>query len=213
MVPSADWYSRSWWKSLYQASIVVMVAVEVVSLAEMSLGRIWIGNWLWVSPSSFALVFLGTSVLVRRRGLGPMDTFLVSLTTMISMIWMYEIFYHFGYYADWSLVQPPVALANYNEPVVIDLMLTAVGLVGMRYMRAWPWFVLCFSAFLVSFVLWVSMGYPQVTYPGNLYPFGAIFIHVSDPAAWAWPLNALTKYLLALTYVSLFVGEPIAPSG
>lgn len=211
---SDDWSARSWSKILFQVSVGAMVIVDLVSIFEMSLGKIWIGQWLWVSPSAFSTVFIGTAILVRRRGLSHMDSFLVSLTAMVSMIWMYEIFYHFGFYADWEFAKQTesLAVADYNQPVVIDVLLASVGLVGLKYMRAALPFALAFGAFAVAFVVWVMMGYPQVTSPGALYPFGTIIIHVSDPQSWAYPMNILTKYLLAIAYVSLFVGKPTPPS-
>jgi hypothetical protein len=205
-----DRSARSWSKILFQASVGVMVIIDLVSVVEVASGNLWIGQWLWISPSAFSTAFIGTAILVKRRGLGDMDSFLAALTSMVSMIWMYEIFYHFGFYADWEFGKQSqnLVVANYNQPVLTDFLLAAVGLVGLKYMHAGRWFVLTFGAFLVTFFAWVLMGYPQVTTPGSLYPFGAILIHVSDPQSWAYPLNILTKYLLALTYVSLFVGKP-----
>ncbi len=200
-----------WSKMLFQVSLVVMVIIDLVSLFEVISGKVWLGLWLWVSPSAFSTAFIGTAILVRRRGLDYMEAFLVALTAMVSMIWMYEIFYHFGFYVDWEFAQqPPAVLANYNQPVITDFLLASVGLVGLKYMRAGRWFALSFGTFLVAFVVWVIIGYPQIAFPGTLYPFGAIFIHVPNPDAWAYPLNILTKYLLSFSYVSLFVGKPIA---
>jgi hypothetical protein len=198
-----------WAKMLFQSSMVVMVAVEVVSLGAMALGQEWVGEWLWVSPSAFAAVFLATGLLMRRRGLAYMEAFLVALTAMVSMIWMYEIWYHFGFYADWEFGKQSqgLVIANYNQPVVIDVLLASVGLVGLKYMRAGAYFWASFAAFVVAFLFWVAIGYPQVTSPGSLFPFGSLLIKVPDPAAWAWPLNALTKYLLAACYVALFLGK------
>jgi hypothetical protein len=198
--------THPFWRFFFPFSIVVMAVVDLISIGEIALGNVWIGQWLWVSPSAFSSAFIGTALLVRRKGLGDFDAFLISLTTMISMIWMYEIFYHFGFYVDWEFGKQAAVLANYNEPVVTDVLLTSVGLVGLRYMRAGVWFVLSFGALLVTFVTWVVIGYPQIAFPGTLYPFGPILIHVSDPQAYALPLNAATKFLLAASYVSLFAG-------
>jgi hypothetical protein len=203
------WRARAWSKALLQASIVVMVIVEVACLFEILTGKVIIGGWLWVSPSSYAAVFISTAVLVRRRGLSHMDAFLVSLTAMISMIWMYEIFYHFGFYADWKFGEQAqnMVFADYNQHVLVDVLLASVGLVGLKYMHAGPWLIVSFGAFFAAFVVWVVIGYPQVAAPGSLYPFGTIFVRVSNPDFWAYPLNALTKYLLALAYISLFLGK------
>jgi hypothetical protein len=198
--------THPFWRFFFAFSIAVMAVIGLISIVEIALGNVWIGQWLWVSPSAFSSAFLGTALLVRRKGLGDFDAFLISLTTMISMIWMYEIFYHFGFYVDWEFGKQAAVLANYNEPVVTDVLLTSVGLVGLRYMRAGVWFALSFGALMVTFVTWVVIGYPQIAFPGTLYPFGPIVIHVPDPQAYALPLNAATKYLLAATYVSLFVG-------
>jgi hypothetical protein len=209
MALSDSWPPSSWSKALLQASIVVLVIVEIACLFEILTGNVIIGGWLWVSPSSYAAVFICTAVLVRKRGASHMDTFLVSLTTMISMIWMYEIFYHFGFYADWKFGEQAqnMVFADYNQHVLVDVLLASVGLVGLRHMHPGPWFIISFGAFLAAFVAWVVIGYPQVAAPGSLYPFGTIFIRVSNPDVWAYPLNALTKYLLALAYISLFIGK------
>jgi hypothetical protein len=192
--------------------MVGMVAIDILSLLEMLSGNVWAGIWLWVSPSAFSTAFIGTGILVRRRGLSYMDAFLVSLTTMVSMIWMYEIFYHFGFYADWEFANQArnLVVANYNQPVVTDVLLASVGLVGWKYMHAGRVFVLSFVAFLTALAVWVAIGYPQVATPGILYPFGSVLVRVSNPDSWAYPLNILTKYLLAFTYVSLYIGKPDA---
>jgi hypothetical protein len=209
MTFSADWPARSWSSILFRASVAVMVIIDIVSLFEMSSGKIWIGIWLWVSPSAFSTVFIGTAIVVRRRGLSHMDAFLVALTSMVSMIWMYEIFYHFGFYADWEFANQgrSLVLANYNQPVITDFLLASVGLVGLKYMRAGLLFILSFGAFIATLLVWVMVGYPQVATPGILYPFGNVLVHVSNPDSWAYPLNIMTKYLLAVTYVSLFIGK------
>ena len=204
---STDPSGYSWSKGLFQASVVLMVIVDGVALIEMALGNVWVGQWLWVSPSAFSTVFILTAIAVRRRGAGYMDAFLLALTTMVSMIWMYEIFYHFGFYADWEFGSQAESsvIANYNQPVIIDVLLASVGLVGLKYMHLGLPFIASFGAFLAALVLWVAIGYPQVATPGAVYPFGAILIHVSDLGFWAYAFNILTKYLLAFTYVSLFV--------
>jgi hypothetical protein len=190
-----------------------MVTIDLVSLLEVSLGRVWVGQWLWVSPSAFSTVFILTAILVRRRGLGYMDSFLLGLTTMVSMIWMYEIFYHFGFYADWEFGNQAesAVIANYNQPVIVDVLLASVGLVGLKHMHAGLPFVASFGAFLTALVVWVIIGYPQVATPGAVYPFGAILIHVPDLGFWAYALNIMTKYLLAFTYVSLYIGGGRGP--
>ncbi len=210
MTVSGDHSESRWPKILFQGSVGVLVVVDVVSVAAMILGNVWVGEWLWVSPSAFSTTFIGTAVMVRRRGLGYMDAFLVSLTTMVSMIWMYEIFYHFGFYVDWEFgtQAQAAALTSYNQPVVIDFLLASVGLVGLKYMRVGLPFFVSFACLMAVFVTWVVIGYPQVTTPGSLYPFGGIFVRVPNPDAWAYPLNILTKYLLAFSYISLYVGEP-----
>jgi hypothetical protein len=212
---SAYYSALPWSKILFRASMGGMVIIDMLSLFEMLLGNVWIGLWLWVSPSAFSTAFIGTGILARRRGLSYMDAFLVSLTTMVSMIWMYEIFYHFGFYADWAFQSQvkTLVVANYNQPVITDFLLAAVGLVGLRYMHAGRAFLVSFGAFLGALVAWVVIGYPQVATPGTLYPFGNVLVHVSDPDSWAYPLNILTKYLLAFTYISLYIGKAHAPAG
>ena len=209
MIP-ADYSGSRWPKILFQVSVGFMVTLDAVSLVEVLLGRVWFGQWLWVSPSAFSTTFIGTAIVVRRRGMDYIEAFLVSLTTMVSMIWMYEIIYHFGFYVDWEFgtQAQAAALENYNQPVIIDVLLASVGLVGLKYVRAGRQFAISFAALLVVFVTWVAIGYPQVVTPGTLYPFGGIFVNVPNPDAWAYPLNVLTKYFLAFSYISLYFGKP-----
>lgn len=211
MLLPRDYSQSSWAKVLFRVSLGVMVAVDVLSIGEVLWGNKWIGNWLWISPAAFSTTFVGTAILVRRRGLSHMESFLVALTTMVSMIWMYEIIYHFGFYADWEFgTQAQAAvLATYNQPVLTDVLLASVGLVSLKYMHVGLPFFISFAGLLLVFGTWVAIGYPQVLTPGQVYPFGAILIHVSNPDAWAYPLNTLTKFLLGLTYISLYLGKPI----
>ena len=187
-----------------------MFALDVASVAELALGNVWIGGWLWVSMSAFSTLFVGTALLLRRRGLRYFEVLAVSLTTMVSMIWLYELFYHLGFWIYWGYSKPPWVFGDYNEAALIDLLLFSVGIVGVRYMRmGWVAGTL-FASFFAAFVVWVMMGYPQLSSPGMLFPFGTVLIHVSDPGFWAYWLNVLTKYLLALAYLSLFVAPPSA---
>jgi hypothetical protein len=191
-------------RRVLQGSLIFMAIVGAYCTAQVLFGNIWIGHWLWASPSSFSIVFLGTALLLRRRGVSDGKVFIISLTTMVSMIWMYELFYFLGFRADWSLGNE-TSIASY-QVLLSHILWISPALVGLRYMRLSVPFAICSISFIVVFLIWVMIGYPQILSPGQLYPFdGVVLIQVSNPSSWALFLNEITKYLLAASYFSVFL--------
>src|SRR5579872_4457013 len=76
---------------------------------------------------------------------------------------------------------------------------------GLKYMKFSIPFAVCSLLFVVAFLFWVTIGYPQINAPSQLYPFnGVILVHVANSIEWAIFENEITKYLLAASYVSVF---------
>lgn len=210
-------HDRSRGGRLLLASLLVMAGLDVVSTAEVIAGATLVGHVLWVSPSAFSTLFIAVSILLRRRGVQPAEVFLVSLLTVVSYIWLYELSYFLGFWVDFAaLFKVFPNLGNVSlgtqttaaayQVVASDLLYISPGLVGLKYMRVNVPFVLFFSVYIVAFLAWVFIGYPQTTFPGELFPFnGVILIRVSNPAWWAPVLNDATKYLLAGSYASVFM--------
>jgi hypothetical protein len=189
---------------LLVGSLLFLAIVFVFCTVQVLLGNIWIGHWLWASPASFSLVFIGTALLLRKRGLRDSQVFIISLTTMVSMIWMYELFYFLGFWADWNLGNE-TSIASY-QVLLSHILWISPALVGLKYMKFSIPFVVCALLFFMAFLFWVIIGYPQINAPGQLFPFnGAILIHVTNPGGWAIFENEITKYLLAASYVSVFI--------
>jgi hypothetical protein len=196
---------------LLLGSLIFIAIVDVYSTAQVLLGGVWVCHWLWVSPSAFSSVFLGVALLLKRRG-GVRDgeIFIVALLTMISMIWMYELFYHLGFWASEGF--PTLAGWEY-EVIASDLLWMSTAIVGLKYMRASIPFIGFFSSFVGLYALWVATGYQQIAlYSIAVAPGSGIVLLQMNSSLLQWVIgaNEATKYLLAASYVSLFVPKRAA---
>ena len=54
-------------------------------------------------------------------------------------------------------------------------------------------------------VFWIAIGFPQFEYPNVLFDSALPRIVVDNPHVLAFPLNAITKFLLGLAYILLYL--------
>ena len=154
---------------------------------------------------TFAFVYLGIAVFLRITGVSAAESFIICLTSAVSMLWLYEFIYHFSFWNSWNYGKPPYLLLNGNTIFLNYGLVSLTALSGYRYMKAGKWFWLALIATTVLWIFWITIGFPQYEFPQTLYTFAWPRVIISNPHALAFPLNAITKLLLSTAYVLLYL--------
>ncbi len=89
---------------LHYVAILLMIFLIVYSLlAWLTTSNVWgFGDIFWSSWTTFALVYLGVAVFLKIRAVPNVEGFVISSTSTVSMIWLYEIIYHFSFWDSWN---------------------------------------------------------------------------------------------------------------
>ena len=192
---------------LHYIAMVSMVFLFVYSLfAWLYTSDVWgFGGVFWSSWMTFAFVYLGVAIFLRIRNVPVTESFIISLTSVISMIWLYEILYHFSFWNYWNYSKPPYFLLNENTLYLSYGLVSLSGLAGYRYMRANRWLWLALLTMVALWIFWIMIGFPQLEFPQKLYDFGLPRIAIDNPHALAFPINSITKLLLGGAYVLLYL--------
>jgi hypothetical protein len=192
---------------LHYITIGLMVFLIAYSLFMwLFTSRVWgLGGFFWSSWITFAFVYLGTAIFLRINGVSPAESFIISLTSTVSMIWLYQILYHFSFWDSWNYGKPPYLFLNGNTIFLNYGVISLTALSGYRYMKTnrWFWFVLV--AIAVLWIFWITIGFPQYEFPKTLYAFAWPRIIMTNPYVYAFPLNAVTMFLLGTAYVLLYL--------
>ena len=154
---------------------------------------------------TFAFVYLGIAIFLRINGVSAAESFIICLTSAASMVWLYEILYHFSFWDSWNYGNPPYFLLNGNTLFLNYGLISLTALSGYRYMKANRWFWLALIAMAILWIFWITIGFPQYAFPQMLYVFAWPRIIIDNPHALAYPLNAITKFLLGTAYVLLYL--------
>jgi hypothetical protein len=88
----------------------------------------------------------------------------------------------------------------------IDYGLISLGaLSGYKYVKASKWFWIVVLILSCLWIFWIMIGFPQLLFPKELYNFFLPRIVIDNPHALAYPINAITKFLLGAAYVLLYL--------
>jgi len=193
--------------ALHYIAIGSMVFLFVYSLFMwLYTSSVWgLGGVFWSSWMTFAFVYLGVAVFLRITGVSAAESFIISLTSTVSMIWLYEIVYHFSFWNSWNYGRPPYFLLEENTIFFNYGLISLSVLSGYRYIKMNKWFWLALLAMTVLWIFWITIGFPQYEFPDVLFNFPWPRIAIENPHVFAFPLNAITKFLLGSAYVLLYL--------
>ena len=119
-------------------------------------------------------------------------------------MYLYELIYHYSF---------PIYL-NYFKPPFIDLSDLRTGItlginailkiVGHKYLRIRGNYPLLISGliFVGLWIFWLGIGFPQKFSEAMFFPR---FLPIDNALSFAWSLNLLTKIVLAVSYLLLFM--------
>ncbi|MGZ4850272.1 MAG: hypothetical protein ACXV2C_02700 [Candidatus Bathyarchaeia archaeon] len=190
----------------YVAIFLMLFLLAYSSFKWLITFDVWgLGGIFWASWMTFAIVYLGVSIFLRMNGVPAAEIFIISLTSLISMIWLYEILFHFSFWDSWNYGKPPYFLLNVNTIFISYGLISLSALSGYKYMKANKWFWLALLTTAVLWIFWITIGFPQFEFPKVLYDFAWPKIPINNPQALAFPLNTITKLLLSFSYVLLYL--------
>ncbi len=152
---------------------------------------------------TLAFVYIGVAIFLRINEVPDAEGFIISLTSAISMIWLYEILFHFSFWDSWNYGNPPYFLLKENTIFLNYGLISLSALTGYRFMKANRWFWLVLITMTVLWVFWITIGFPLFYSPQTLYDFAWPRLIINNPHALAFSLNSITKLLLGAAYVLL----------
>ena len=145
------------------------------------------------------------AIFLRISGVSVAERFIISLTSMVSMIWLFEILYHFSYWNSWNYGIFPYFLLESNTIFLIYGLISLTALSGYRYIKVNIWFWIVLLAMAILWVFWITIGFPQFEFPNVLFDSALPRLVIDNPNGFAFPLNAITKFLLGLAYVLFYL--------
>ena len=192
---------------LHYVAVGAMVLLFAYSLfIWLYTSNVWgFGGIFWSSWMTFAFVYLAIAVFLRISDVSADESFIICLTSAISMAWLYEFLYHFSFWNSWNYGKTPYFFLYGNTLFLNYALIALTALSGYRYMKANRWFWLALITMAILWIFWITIGFPQYAFPQKLYLFAWPRIVISNPYALAFPLNAITKLLLGMTYVLLYL--------
>ena len=192
---------------LHFVAIGLMVLLFAYSLSTwLYTSNVWgLGGIFWSSWMIFAFVYLGIAVFLSINGVSAAESFIISLTSAVSMVWLYEVFYHFSFWNSWNYGHPPYFFLNGNVLFLNYAIISLAALSGYKYMKTSRWFWLVLIAMTILWIFWITIGFPQYAFPQTLYVFAWPRIIINNPHALAFPLNSITKLLLGTAYVLFYL--------
>ena len=158
------------------------------------------GKIFYSSILTFALTFaLGYYFLVEIQSQHPIKAIIVSGLVVLSAAYVFEYTYLFLNHQ---------VLFKYLTQFHwwFNLLAGFVVGFGLGHMRIGRASVVLFSLFAIVMAVWYLGGYPQLAHKET--PVLLFNNYIGYPATWAYPLNALAKFLSSMATVSLLLKAP-----
>ena len=194
----------TWLHYLILVSAICLIAYS--SFMWLTTFTVWgLGGVFWSSWITFGTVYVGVEIFLRISGVSVAERFIISLTSMVSMIWLYEILYHFSYWNSWNYGVFLYFLLESNNIFLIYGLVSLTALSGYKYMKLNRWFWIVLLTMASFWVFWITIGFPQFEFPNVLFDSALPRLVIDNPHAFSFPLNAITKLLLGLAYVLLYL--------
>lgn len=209
--------SRIDWMSQTPIEWLMLFSILILLISALLQQTFLIANQTLYASILFALLnFYLTSLFLRKQKVG-IERYFIAVASMVSGIWLFEVVYRIGYGYTLSQFLYGLTTLNFNTtgaqfPMLWALLMMALPLAGVKYMRI-NWLFFSTMAFgLAAFWVWVNSGYaqflnpqwwPQLTPLINLIPLA--YAHTSNPAVveTALVFNSITK-ILSLAPAFLF---------
>ena len=162
-------------------------------------------KWIWAPTIVIlSLTYVVISLVLTRRGVVDLDVFIVSFTSVISLMYFYELIYHYSFPVYLNYFRPPfIDLSDLRTGVTLGISAILI-VVGHKYLRIrgnYP-FLISVLIFVGLWIFWLGIGFPQKFSEELFFPR---FLPIDNAQSFAWSLNILTKIVLAVSYLLLFI--------
>jgi hypothetical protein len=150
------------------------------------------------------------------RGALLIDRIMISVATMISGIWLYELIYHYM----WGFSGLPTDLSRLSIalggpvpfPIYFCMALVSLPLLGWRYIRINPVFILVSVASILLFATWSFYGFPQFWCACSYKTVWGTWLPSQTVEPLGYLFNSLTK-IVCIVPALLFNGGPKIRAG
>ena len=216
--------------SIIEIIILLLIIVGVLyGLIRQSF--VILGQFLVASYLTYLAAFLITLHFLNKRKIG-FEKYFISICSMVSGIWLYEVFYHYSYAYVLNLNGILADLLNFTFntmvstgsarfPLIWSIIMITLPFVGYKYMKLNRYFVLGAIFAILLFIMWYYAGYPQFFAPQwypQLYPKIMIipikYAHTTSSiiVLWGYIFNSLSKILCVVPSL-LFIYKDDKRSG
>jgi hypothetical protein len=155
--------------------------------------------------------FLISYFSLKRQRVGK-EAFFLSLCSLASGIWLYEIGYHYAYGPNLEQIILDASRIDFSGtshgsysvfPLLWSIMMILLPFAGYRFMRVNWFFFFAFVGGFVVFALWILLGFPQFFAPG----YSSSFTGYRDVIVYPNSYRTLVGYL-ANSFSKLLVIAP-----
>lgn len=162
-------------------------------------------KWIWAPTIVIlSLTYVGISLVLTKRGVIDLDVFIVSFTSVISLTYFYELIFHYSFPVYLNYFRPPfIDLSDLRTGITLGISAILI-IVGHKYLRIrgnYP-FLISALIFVGLWIFWLGIGFPQKFSEEFFFPR---FLPIDNAQSLAWSLNFLTKIVLAVSYLLLFI--------
>lgn len=185
----------------------------------LALRSVWERTWLFDSSGphgilsatmiSLFFAYAAVSRCLRVLGAGPVERMAIAAATTLAAIELYELFYNGGFLTVTSFLWLGNSFPYLSVLVQGSTILTVAGFLvlfllmftGIRYMRLNRFFYTDLALSLLTFGLWIAVGYPQ--FFGNGCPN---YTNCHPPYALeGYLFNSVSKFFVDLLPATLYV--------
>jgi hypothetical protein len=169
------------------------------SVYQRAIGNIYVERLNYVDVTTLILVaLLLLRAVTKLDDKSDLQTFSIALIGVLSFVFSFEAIYKWSFYFyPWRM--PPEELREFVIQVAIGLVILAGFAEGNFRVNRGSKFAAI--AFVVSWIFWLLVGFPQLWDGKNIYP--AI---LNIPFTWGmiYGLNRVTKIALFLVYYFIY---------
>jgi len=162
-----------------------------------------------------------TFYFLRIRRVAILERSLITLDVLFSGIWLFEIFYHYGWNTPFSLpwfndlwrdaITINVSLGTPSTttfPLVFSFFVVSTPLVAFRYITINKAFVTVSAIALAAFAIWELLGYQQFWCPCEYESVFGFYFPNSQIEWIGYAMNSISKLFMI---VPAFLFYPSAP--
>ena len=146
-----------------------------MNLSQIFLAPVPNAQILYASFLAMGGSFLISFFCLRKQKVGK-EAFFLSLASMVSGIWLYELVYHYAYGPEplsifiRELERIDFSGTSYGSysifPILWSLIMIALPFAGLKWMKINRYFLMAFAGGFGIFVIWIILGFPQFFAPG-----------------------------------------------